>query len=56
MVIFLYNLYIFIWIQHGCLVKMAFALDPSNCGVIIFSLSEKKKKTLLVIYALCVCF
>ena len=30
MVIFLYNLDIFVWIQHGCLAKTVFALDPSN--------------------------
>ena len=30
MVIFLYNLYIFVWIQHGCLANMVFAFDPSN--------------------------
>ena len=30
MVIFLYNLYIFVWIQHSCLNKMVFTLDPSN--------------------------
>ena len=27
---FLYNLYFFVWIQHGCLANMFFALDPSN--------------------------
>ena len=26
----LYNQYIFVWIQHGCLANMGFALDPSN--------------------------
>ena len=30
MVIFLYNLYIFLWIQHCCLAKTVFALDPIN--------------------------
>ena len=30
MVIFLYNLYIFVWIQHNCLPNMISALDPSN--------------------------
>ena len=30
MVIFLYNLYIFIWIQQGYLANTIFALDPSN--------------------------
>ena len=30
MVIFLYNLYIFVWIQHEYLVKTVFALDPSR--------------------------
>ena len=30
MVIFLYNLYIFVWIQHGCLANIVFVLDPSN--------------------------
>ena len=29
MVIFLYNLYIFVWTQHGCLVNTVFAFDPS---------------------------
>ena len=24
------SMYIFIWIQHGCLANMIFALDPSN--------------------------
>ena len=33
MVIFLYNLYILIWIKHGCLANMVYALDPNN-GVI----------------------
>ena len=28
MVIFLYNLYIFIWIQYGCLAYTVFTLDP----------------------------
>ena len=26
------NLYIFVWIQHGCLANTLFALDPSNSG------------------------
>ena len=30
MVIFLYNLYIFVWIQQGCLAIMGFALNPGN--------------------------
>ena len=30
MVIFLYYLYIVVWIQHGCLAYMIFALDLSN--------------------------
>ena len=30
MVIFLYNLFTFVWIQHSYLAKMVFALDPSN--------------------------
>ena len=30
MVIFLYNLYIFVWIQHGCLTNMVYAMDPNN--------------------------
>ena len=29
MVIFLYNLDIFVWIQHSCLANMVFALYPS---------------------------
>ena len=33
MVIFLYNLYIFVWIWHSCLTYMVSALDP-NCCVI----------------------
>ena len=31
MVIFLYNLYFFFWIQYGCLANMVFTLDPSKC-------------------------
>ena len=31
--IFLYNLYIFVWIQHGCSINMVFALEPSNSVV-----------------------
>ena len=31
MVFFLYNLYIFVWIQHGCLNNTVFALGPSSC-------------------------
>ena len=27
---FLYNLYIFVWIQHDCLANMVFALNPST--------------------------
>ena len=30
MVIFLYNLHIFAWIQHSCLANIVFALDTSN--------------------------
>ena len=30
MVIFLYNLNIFVWIQHDCLANTVFTLDPSN--------------------------
>ena len=30
MVIFLYNLFIFVWIQNGCLPSTVFALDASN--------------------------
>ena len=30
MVIFLYKLYFFVWIQHGCLANTGLALDPSN--------------------------
>ena len=30
MVIFLYNLYIIVWIYHGCLANMVFALDPRD--------------------------
>ena len=30
MVIFLCNLYIFVWIQQGCLDNIVSALDPSN--------------------------
>ena len=30
MVIFLYNLYIFVWIQQGCFANTVFALDSSN--------------------------
>ena len=46
MVIFQYNLYIFVWIKHGCLTNTVNALDPNN-GVIkrlwcIFLLNKKK--------------
>ena len=27
---FLYNLYIFVWIQNGCFANTVFALDPNN--------------------------
>ena len=30
MVIFLYNLFVFVMLQHGSLTKMGFALNPSN--------------------------
>ena len=30
MVIFLYNLYIFVWIQHICVANMVWPFDPSN--------------------------
>ena len=30
MVIFLYHLYIFVWIQHGCLANTVYALEYSN--------------------------
>ena len=30
MVIFLYKLYIFVWIQHGCIPNTVYALDPKN--------------------------
>ena len=31
MVIFLYNLYIFVWIyKHGCLTDNVYVLDPNN--------------------------
>ena len=30
MVIFLYNLYIFVWIQHCCLANMVFAVAANN--------------------------
>ena len=43
MVIFLYNPYIFVWIQHNCLANMVFALDSGNsvimslwCNIIVF--------------------
>ena len=35
MIIFLYNLYIFVWIQHACLVKIFFALDPICLGIVL---------------------
>ena len=28
--VFLYNLYILVWIQHGCLATKVLAVDPSN--------------------------
>ena len=30
LVIFLYNLYIFVWLQHGCLADIVLVLDPSS--------------------------
>ena len=30
MVIFQYNLYIFVWIQHGCLNNTVYAMDRNN--------------------------
>ena len=30
MVIFQYNIYIFVWILHGCLTNMVYAMDPNN--------------------------
>ena len=30
MVIFQYNLYIFVWTYHGCLTNMVYAMDPNN--------------------------
>ena len=30
MVIFQYNLYIFVWILHGCLTNTVYAMDPNN--------------------------
>ena len=30
MVIFQYNLYIFVWIYHGCLTNTVYAMDPDN--------------------------
>ena len=30
MVIFQYNLYIFVWIKHSCLTNMVNAMDPNN--------------------------
>ena len=29
-VCFFYTLYVFVWIQQGCLANTVFALDPSN--------------------------
>ena len=33
MVIFLYNLDIFVWIQHGYLANIVLTLDPSSCVI-----------------------
>ena len=33
MVTFVYNLYIFVWIQYGCNTNMGFAFDPSNSTI-----------------------
>ena len=30
MVIFQYHLYIFVWILHGCLTNMVYAMDPNS--------------------------
>ena len=46
MVIFLYNLYIFGWMQHCCLANEVSAVDPSNsviksCGVGVLVLHDR---------------
>ena len=33
MVIFLYNLNFFVWIQHSCLANTVFGLNPSNSAI-----------------------
>ena len=43
MVIFLYNPYIFVQIEHSCLAYIVFALDLSNSVVeVVFSVNKKK--------------
>ena len=32
MVIFLFNLHFFVWIQHGCLANTGYAMDPRPDG------------------------
>ena len=46
MVIFQYNLYIFVWIEHGCLTNTVYAMDP-NTSVIkrLWCISVTEKKT-----------
>ena len=37
MVIFQYNLYIFVWIYHGCLTNMVYAMNPNNNEVVVYN-------------------
>ena len=43
MVIFLYNLYIFVWLQHGCLANRVFTnfiLDPNNSADTVWQIKN----------------
>ena len=41
---FLYNLYIFVWIQHSCLANTVFALDPSNKKTLVYKRMYNEEK------------
>ena len=44
MVIFLYNLYIFVWIQHSCLDNLVIALDLSISVIRWFGVAYQNEK------------
>ena len=52
MITFLYNLYIFVWIQQDSLANMVFALDPSGSVIIKLWCSNIQKTELSFIFIL----